>query len=99
VIVRSVLGLGRALSLKVVAEGVDSQAELAFLEDEACDEVQGFPIGIPRNIDSLRELTHPGPTRRQELDSFHLWKTLMASGSGWYSIGIARCCHGLPISS
>ena len=63
---RSVLGLGRALNLKVVAAEVESQAELAFLEDEACDEVQGFLIGIPRNIESLRELTHPGnATERQ----------------------------------
>jgi EAL domain-containing protein (putative c-di-GMP-specific phosphodiesterase class I) len=61
-----VLGLGRGLNLKVVAAGVESQAELAFLEDEACDEVQGFLIGIPRNIESLRELTHPGnATERQ----------------------------------
>ena len=56
--VRSVLGLGRALNLKVVGEGVENQAELAFLEDEACDEVQGFLIGIPRSIETFRELTH-----------------------------------------
>jgi EAL domain-containing protein (putative c-di-GMP-specific phosphodiesterase class I) len=61
-----VLGLGRALNLKVVAEGVESQAELAFLEDKACDEAQGFLIGIPTNIESLRELTHPGNADRQQ---------------------------------
>jgi diguanylate cyclase len=65
-IVRSVIGLGRALNLKVLAEGVENQAELEFLEDEACDEVQGFLIGIPRNIDVFREITHPGNAARRQ---------------------------------
>jgi diguanylate cyclase len=69
-IVRSVLGLGRALNLKVVAEDVENQAELAFLEDEACDEVQGFLVGIPRNIEAFRELTHPAnETGKQSTES------------------------------
>src|SRR5262249_30575069 len=65
-IVRSVLGLGRALNLKVLAEGVETQGELEFLEDEACDEVQGFLIGIPRTIEAFRELTHPGNVTERE---------------------------------
>ncbi len=65
-IVRSVLGLGRALNLKVVAEGVENQDELEFLEDEACDEVQGFLVGIPRNIEAFREITHPGDAGRRQ---------------------------------
>ncbi len=65
-IVRHVLGLGRALNLKVLAEGVETEAELEFLEDEACDEVQGFLIGIPRAIEAFRELTHPGKATGKE---------------------------------
>src|SRR5207253_4974754 len=41
-IVRSVLGLGRGLNLPVLAEGVETSAELEFLESELCDEVQGY---------------------------------------------------------
>jgi diguanylate cyclase (GGDEF)-like protein/PAS domain S-box-containing protein len=57
-IVRAVLGLGRGLGLPVLAEGVETQAELQFLKDEDCDEVQGYLLGRPAAIDSFRNLTH-----------------------------------------
>jgi diguanylate cyclase len=57
-IVRAVLGLGRGLGLPVLAEGVETAAELKFLQDECCDEVQGYLLGRPASIESLRELTH-----------------------------------------
>ena len=57
-IVRSVLGLGRALSLPVLAEGVETRAEFEFLEDERCDEAQGYLLGRPGNIEGFRQLTH-----------------------------------------
>ena len=57
-IVRSVLGLGRALRLPVLAEGVETSAELAFLESELCNEAQGYLFGRPANIESFRQLTH-----------------------------------------
>jgi EAL domain-containing protein (putative c-di-GMP-specific phosphodiesterase class I) len=56
-IVRSVLGLGRALSLPVLAEGVETAAELEFLEKELCNEVQGFLVGRPADIERFRQLT------------------------------------------
>jgi diguanylate cyclase len=65
-IVRSVVGLSRALRLPVVAEGVETPAELAFLAGEACHDVQGYLVGKPNDIESFRELTHPGnATERQ----------------------------------
>ncbi|HEV7407955.1 MAG TPA: EAL domain-containing protein [Bradyrhizobium sp.] len=57
-IVRSVLGLGRALRLPVLAEGVETAAELAFLESERCDQVQGYLLGRPGEIAGFRQLTH-----------------------------------------
>jgi diguanylate cyclase (GGDEF)-like protein/PAS domain S-box-containing protein len=57
-IVRAVLGLGRGLGLPVLAEGVETNAELQFLRDELCDEVQGYLLGRPAAIGSFRELTH-----------------------------------------
>ncbi|KMO38658.1 diguanylate phosphodiesterase, partial [Methylobacterium variabile] len=44
-IVRTVLGLGRGLGLPVLAEGVETSAELAFLDAEACHEAQGYLFG------------------------------------------------------
>jgi diguanylate cyclase len=57
-IVRAVLGLGRGLRLPVLAEGVETQAELQFLQKELCDEAQGYFLGRPADIESFRHLTH-----------------------------------------
>jgi diguanylate cyclase (GGDEF)-like protein len=57
-IVRAVLGLGRGLGLPVLAEGVETDAELQFLQDEMCDEVQGYLLGRPAAIGSFRHHTH-----------------------------------------
>jgi diguanylate cyclase len=57
-IVRAVLGLGRGLGLPVLAEGVETGAELQFLQDEMCDEVQGYLLGRPAEIGSFRHYTH-----------------------------------------
>jgi diguanylate cyclase (GGDEF)-like protein len=60
-IVRAVLGLGRGLGLPVLAEGVETRAELAFLEQEQCGEVQGYLLGRPAEIGTFRALTHGEP--------------------------------------
>jgi diguanylate cyclase (GGDEF)-like protein/PAS domain S-box-containing protein len=50
-IVRAVIGLARGLKLPVLAEGVESEDQLAFLTREGCDEVQGYFLGRPYPID------------------------------------------------
>jgi EAL domain-containing protein (putative c-di-GMP-specific phosphodiesterase class I) len=49
-IVRAVIGLARGLNIPVLAEGVETQAQLNFLTAEHCDKVQGFLIGRPEPI-------------------------------------------------
>jgi diguanylate cyclase (GGDEF)-like protein/PAS domain S-box-containing protein len=49
-IVRAIIGLCRGLGVPTLAEGVEQQAQLDFLSDEACDEVQGFLFGRPQPI-------------------------------------------------
>jgi diguanylate cyclase len=55
-IVRAVIALGRGLDLPVVAEGVETKEELAFLSREACGEVQGYLIGRPWPIARYAEV-------------------------------------------
>ncbi|HEX5476335.1 MAG TPA: GGDEF domain-containing phosphodiesterase, partial [Burkholderiales bacterium] len=47
VIAQAILSLGHALHLKVIAEGVETDAQLRFLRRHGCDEVQGFFYGEP----------------------------------------------------
>jgi diguanylate cyclase (GGDEF)-like protein/PAS domain S-box-containing protein len=56
-IIRAVIGLARGLDLPVVAEGVETEEQLAFLAKEACNEVQGYLVGRPMPIDHYAEVT------------------------------------------
>jgi diguanylate cyclase (GGDEF)-like protein/PAS domain S-box-containing protein len=56
-IVRAVIGLARGLELPVLAEGVETNEQLAFLEKESCDEIQGYLIGRPLPIQDYTALT------------------------------------------
>ncbi len=66
-IVRAIIGLGRALSLPVTAEGVETEAQLAFLTKESCDEIQGFLIGKPQPIEEYAEATDKTPPRGRRI--------------------------------
>jgi diguanylate cyclase (GGDEF)-like protein/PAS domain S-box-containing protein len=46
-IVTAVISMGRSLNLRVVAEGVETQEELAFLQAHQCDEAQGYYFSRP----------------------------------------------------
>jgi len=46
-ITMAVIGLGHALGLKVVAEGVEEEAQAALLRESGCDELQGYLIARP----------------------------------------------------
>jgi len=47
VIIKSIINMAHELGLKVVAEGVETKSELAFISDCQCDEVQGYLFSRP----------------------------------------------------
>jgi diguanylate cyclase (GGDEF)-like protein/PAS domain S-box-containing protein len=55
-ITRAIIAMAHGLSLKVVAEGVETAEQLAFLEAESCDEVQGYLISRPMEAFKLASL-------------------------------------------
>jgi diguanylate cyclase len=65
VIVRAVLGLGRNLGMGVVAEGVETAAQLKFLSDESCDEIQGHFFGRPQPIEFYAHEVYGGGALRK----------------------------------
>jgi diguanylate cyclase (GGDEF)-like protein/PAS domain S-box-containing protein len=54
-IVTAIISMGRSLNLRVVAEGVETQEELAFLRAHRCDEGQCYYFGRPT---TSREFAH-----------------------------------------
>jgi diguanylate cyclase (GGDEF)-like protein/PAS domain S-box-containing protein len=66
-IIRAIIGLGRALSLPVTAEGVETKEQLAFLANESCDEIQGYLIGRPLPIEEYAEATGKATQRGRKI--------------------------------
>ena len=58
-IVQSILALARALRQKVVAEGVESSEQLAFLRAQGCGEYQGYLCAPPLAPDAFASLLRP----------------------------------------
>ncbi|HCP29371.1 MAG TPA: histidine kinase [Pseudomonas sp.] len=53
-IVSAIVALGRALGLRIVAEGVETSSQQAFLTRLGCDSLQGYLLGRPVPAEQLR---------------------------------------------
>jgi diguanylate cyclase (GGDEF)-like protein len=59
-IVGSVVAMTRELNLNVVAEGVETEEQLAFLKERQCDVVQGFLFSRPVPPDAVEKIIASG---------------------------------------
>jgi diguanylate cyclase (GGDEF)-like protein/PAS domain S-box-containing protein len=55
-ITEAIIALGKSLSLTVIAEGVETRRQAAFLRDQACDAMQGFYVNEPATADDFSKL-------------------------------------------
>jgi EAL domain-containing protein (putative c-di-GMP-specific phosphodiesterase class I) len=60
-IVRAIISLGHNLGLSVIAEGVETVAQLEHLRMLGCDEVQGDLISPPVSAELFERLVRAGP--------------------------------------
>ena len=51
-IVAAILGLAHTLDIQVVAEGVETEAQMEFLREYHCDFIQGYLVGKPMDADT-----------------------------------------------
>jgi diguanylate cyclase (GGDEF)-like protein len=73
-IVVAILQMARALGMKVIAEGVETDGQRQFLADSGCDEFQGFlfapaldSLSFEKRLRASRELPEPVRPRRVQL--------------------------------
>jgi diguanylate cyclase (GGDEF)-like protein/PAS domain S-box-containing protein len=63
-IVSAVISMGKSLHMQVVAEGVETREQLAFLCEQSCPEGQGFYFGHPVIADEFTRLLATGPAQK-----------------------------------
>jgi len=56
VIIQNIITMAHQLGLKVVAEGVETEAELQYLRQCKCDEIQGFLYSRPLDVNKFKTL-------------------------------------------
>ncbi len=54
-LMRTLVQLGKALSIETLAEGIEQQRELALLREEGCDSGQGFLFAKPLDADAVMD--------------------------------------------
>ncbi len=59
-IISAVTSMAHKMGMRTVAEGVETEEQLAFLRDSDCDEAQGFLFSRPVTADKFRELVATG---------------------------------------
>ncbi len=57
-IARTIVALGRGLSMNVIAEGVETESQRSFLEAHGCHAYQGYLFSRPLPIDALMPFLH-----------------------------------------
>lgn len=69
-IVRAIITMAHELGMKVVAEGVETQAQYQFLEQERCDIVQGYLISRPVTAEVMEQLLREQALAERQQPSF-----------------------------
>ena len=67
----AVIALGQKLNLRVIAEGVETDEQLAFLRDNNCDEMQGYLFSKPVPPGEIEDLVKRSP----------VWTTSLSAGT------------------
>jgi diguanylate cyclase (GGDEF)-like protein len=70
-LIRTLVQLGKALSIETLAEGIEEPTELSMLQNEQCDSGQGFLFARPLPADELEDFLQSWAERRDMLTPAH----------------------------
>jgi CheY-like chemotaxis protein len=77
-IARTIIAMARSLKMRAVAEGVETEGQLAFLRREHCDEMQGYLFSPPQPPEEAGRLLREGRSLRvEEMESGGPQRTLL----------------------
>ena len=54
---KAIVSLARSLKLNITAEGVETEEQLAYVQNQGCDEVQGYYFSRPLSSDHLKDFS------------------------------------------
>jgi EAL domain-containing protein (putative c-di-GMP-specific phosphodiesterase class I) len=61
VITTAIIKMAKGLHLKVIAEGVENEAQFLFLQAQECDEIQGYYFSRPLTTDKVADRLRGAP--------------------------------------
>ena len=91
-LVTAIIRIGQSLNLRVVAEGIETEEQLAFLQVNECDEGQGYYFSRPVTAQQFVKLLETGIHKRRDKVAPHPSMALIAA------VEIPPHASGLPLA-
>lgn len=66
-IATAIISMAKSLNLKVIAEGVEDEAQMAFLRAHDCDEMQGYYLSKPLAVDDVAGMVRLASSSREKI--------------------------------
>jgi EAL domain-containing protein (putative c-di-GMP-specific phosphodiesterase class I) len=68
-IASAIIAMSRSLRMSVTAEGVESFPQLAFLQEQTCQDAQGFFLSVPLTADDALKLLRRAANAAEAADT------------------------------
>ena len=80
-ITAAIISMGKSLNIRVIAEGVENDAQMAFLRSHQCDEIQGYYFSRPLSTEDVEEKLRTCAASTSSLQTGTESSILLPSGS------------------